>query len=200
MVSRRPRSRSVCLGFILASCVAGAACASADDSRVSVAPTLLAPRALLDRVSKIDLRVMPAGSTCDDATGTVTDMNQAAVTSAELTAAACTGKGSFCGSLSLEQDAKSHAFWARALDVNGALFMTACATAKLDKAQVEVPLTLKRRARQPRFELNFKSGKTGAANRTRTCDPVITNDVLYQLSYCGGPSGAFGQRPENAGP
>jgi hypothetical protein len=28
----------------------------------------------------------------------------------------------------------------------------------------------------------------GAANRTRTCDPVITNDVLYQLSYCGGPS------------
>ena len=20
-----------------------------------------------------------------------------------------------------------------------------------------------------------------------TCDPVITNDVLYQLSYCGGP-------------
>jgi hypothetical protein len=31
----------------------------------------------------------------------------------------------------------------------------------------------------------------GAANRTRTCDPVITNDVLYQLSYCGGPNGAF---------
>src|SRR5262249_51660617 len=24
-----------------------------------------------------------------------------------------------------------------------------------------------------------------AASRTRTCDPVITNDVLYQLSYCG---------------
>jgi hypothetical protein len=33
--------------------------------------------------------------------------------------------------------------------------------------------------------------KRGAANRTRTCDPVITNDVLYQLSYCGGPDGAF---------
>jgi hypothetical protein len=38
----------------------------------------------------------------------------------------------------------------------------------------------------------LKSRKvTGAANRTRTCDPVITNDVLYQLSYCGGPSNAF---------
>src|SRR3954463_28600 len=32
----------------------------------------------------------------------------------------------------------------------------------------------------------------GAANRTRTCDPVITNDVLYQLSYCGGPNAALG--------
>jgi hypothetical protein len=32
---------------------------------------------------------------------------------------------------------------------------------------------------------------SGAANRIRTCDPVITNDVLYQLSYCGGPCGAF---------
>src|SRR6266550_7925229 len=37
----------------------------------------------------------------------------------------------------------------------------------------------------------FEIQKIGAANRIRTCDPVITNDVLYQLSYCGGPSGAF---------
>jgi hypothetical protein len=29
----------------------------------------------------------------------------------------------------------------------------------------------------------------GAARGTRTPDPVITNDVLYQLSYCGGPFG-----------
>jgi hypothetical protein len=31
----------------------------------------------------------------------------------------------------------------------------------------------------------LRANKCGAANRTRTCDPVITNDVLYQLSYCG---------------
>lgn len=29
----------------------------------------------------------------------------------------------------------------------------------------------------------------GAARGTRTPDPVITNDVLYQLSYCGEPFG-----------
>ena len=27
--------------------------------------------------------------------------------------------------------------------------------------------------------------KNGAADRTRTYDPIITNDVLYQLSYSG---------------
>jgi hypothetical protein len=30
----------------------------------------------------------------------------------------------------------------------------------------------------------------GAARGIRTPDPVITNDVLYQLSYCGEPRGA----------
>ena len=27
--------------------------------------------------------------------------------------------------------------------------------------------------------------KNGAGDRTRTYDPIITNDVLYQLSYTG---------------
>jgi hypothetical protein len=35
----------------------------------------------------------------------------------------------------------------------------------------------------------------GAARGTRTPDPVITNDVLYQLSYCGEP---FGELPSRA--
>lgn len=29
------------------------------------------------------------------------------------------------------------------------------------------------------------SGLIGAAREIRTPDPIITNDVLYQLSYCG---------------
>jgi hypothetical protein len=35
------------------------------------------------------------------------------------------------------------------------------------------------------INFNYFNILAGAANRTRTCDPVITNDVLYQLSYCG---------------
>ncbi len=38
------------------------------------------------------------------------------------------------------------------------------------------------------------------AGGIRTPDPVITNDVLYQLSYCGGPNRlyAFGYGADNA--
>ncbi len=33
--------------------------------------------------------------------------------------------------------------------------------------------------------LSVRSWEVGAAEGTRTPDPIITNDVLYQLSYCG---------------
>lgn len=49
---------------------------------------------------------------------------------------------------------------------------------------------MRRERAAPRKVGNFvrDGGMVGAANRTRTCDPVITNDVLYQLSYCGEPT------------
>lgn len=37
--------------------------------------------------------------------------------------------------------------------------------------------------------------KNGAAEGTRTPDPIITNDVLYQLSYTGIFAGTAVQRP-----
>ena len=63
-----------------------------------------------------------------------------------------------------------------------------------------------RKSSTPKVEGNFEPAlifrrwKAGAANRTRTCDPVITNDVLYQLSYCGGPNAASGTGPETPAP
>ncbi|KAF0184028.1 MAG: hypothetical protein FD160_785 [Caulobacteraceae bacterium] len=35
------------------------------------------------------------------------------------------------------------------------------------------------------LSLETRAEQGGAANRTRTCDPLITNQVLYQLSYGG---------------
>lgn len=51
-----------------------------------------------------------------------------------------------------------------------------------------LPLEIKLRLERLRLAemlAERRKENAGAANRTRTCDPVITNDVLYQLSYCG---------------
>ena len=37
---------------------------------------------------------------------------------------------------------------------------------------------------------SFFNGLSGAAREIRTPDPIITNDVLYQLSYCGAAAGS----------
>ena len=39
--------------------------------------------------------------------------------------------------------------------------------------------------------------KSGAAEGTRTPDPIITNDVLYQLSYSGLPAALLARRRAN---
>ena len=39
------------------------------------------------------------------------------------------------------------------------------------------------------MSLDLSVWESGAAEGTRTPDPIITNDVLYQLSYSGLPAG-----------
>ncbi len=41
---------------------------------------------------------------------------------------------------------------------------------------------LNTKAGSGRLRTKGENGVTGAAYRTRTCDPLITNEVLYQLS------------------
>jgi hypothetical protein len=72
----------------------------------------------------------------------------------------------------------------------------------------EIALTITADADQVFDSLLERSSSAGAARGIRTPDPVITNDVLYQLSYCGEPCGKrvhliSGGAPvgkENAGP
>ena len=49
----------------------------------------------------------------------------------------------------------------------------------------------------PRAKLQL-SEVGGAAEGTRTPDPIITNDVLYQLSYSGVPDGLLAVFPDLA--
>jgi hypothetical protein len=49
---------------------------------------------------------------------------------------------------------------------------------------------------QPIYGAAGSAKRAGAARGIRTPDPVITNDVLYRLSYCGGPRNACSNRAE----
>ena len=61
-----------------------------------------------------------------------------------------------------------------------AIQITGCRLKKLDrKGEFQSLKMLKQ------LFLNIFPGFAGAADRTRTYDPIITNDVLYQLSYSG---------------
>jgi hypothetical protein len=46
------------------------------------------------------------------------------------------------------------------------------------KAQIRLP----KRKHLPPYPSDFLCESGGAAYRIRTCDPIITNDVLYRLS------------------
>ncbi len=54
------------------------------------------------------------------------------------------------------------------------------------------PLVRFRKTSRPKKEnrrsRRFSHAAFGAGNRNRTYDPIITNDVLYQLSYSGVPN------------
>jgi hypothetical protein len=43
---------------------------------------------------------------------------------------------------------------------------------------------MRSKLRQDKY-ISFINGLIGAARGIRTPDPIITNDVLYRLSYCG---------------
>jgi hypothetical protein len=53
----------------------------------------------------------------------------------------------------------------------------------------EIAFTITADSGQVFDSLLERSLSAGAARGIRTPDPVITNDVLYQLSYCGEPCG-----------
>lgn len=47
------------------------------------------------------------------------------------------------------------------------------------------PIDMYRTQKQKAPEITLRSSILGADSRIRTCDPLITNEMLYQLSYTG---------------
>jgi hypothetical protein len=66
---------------------------------------------------------------------------------------------------------------------------------ELQKAQHESDRVFLGQLNPKNGNFQIRSTYRGAARGTRTPDPIITNDVLYQLSYCGEPAFGGGTRP-----
>jgi hypothetical protein len=143
MCYRRPvKVRSIAVLVLLS------ACSDGGDATVRIAPQIVAPKGLLDRVRALKLEVVDAASgiACDTARGTTTGItaSTARVASANLTAAACSGQGRFCGAVEMDTSATSRVFIATGTDEGGATFMTGCATAVVDSATSQVSIKMLR--------------------------------------------------------
>lgn len=112
---------------------------------VAVAPTLVAPRALLDRTDKVALVVHRGeDAPCDESAGVVTLPATPPLAEATLTAGDCADGARFCGELSVDRASTPRTFAATASDSSGAPLARGCTTAVVDSERVSLTLTMRR--------------------------------------------------------
>jgi hypothetical protein len=129
------RSAFFCTFFV------AAACGQAGDSRVAIATKLLAPRTLLDKADKLELRVLEGGDVgCDGTKGTLTNESAGKeIARQDLGDSGCASGVRFCGNLTIEKSDATRVFGATATNA-GTTLAIGCASAKID--QDNVPLSI----------------------------------------------------------
>src|SRR5205085_6697252 len=88
----------------------------AEDSRVAIDTKLVAPRALLDKADKLELRVLEGGEVaCDPTKGALTNDSAAKeIARQDLGDSGCASGIRFCGNLSIEKSDATRVFSATA--------------------------------------------------------------------------------------
>src|SRR5262245_3977650 len=91
--------------FFLFLAVAGACGGNGEDSRVAIVTKLVAPRTVLEKATKLDLRVLEGGDVaCDAVKGTLTNDSAAKeIARQELGDSGCASGIKFCGNLTIEK-------------------------------------------------------------------------------------------------
>ncbi len=117
-------------------------CAREDDTRVAIVTKLTAPRALLTRATKLELRVLEGGQvSCDDTKGLVSNETGAReIAKQELGDTGCAPSVRFCGNVAIEKSDALRVFAATAKDGSGTTLAVGCASAKAD--QDTLPLAI----------------------------------------------------------
>jgi hypothetical protein len=125
--------------------LASVACGKVEsDVRVSVGPSLVFPKGILDDVSKVTLAVYDKSDTlgCDTPTGTVNATDATIrVATKELTQKGCSPQVRFCGDLEITKSNDDRIFSATATDSKGRLLASGCSVTKVN--QDTLPLSIK---------------------------------------------------------
>lgn len=126
--------------------VAAVACGSAKEpTNVAIATSLVVPKGVLDKVTKLTLIVQEGNITCDAAVGqTALPAGNAAATEIarrDLGTSGCAAGAKFCGDITIEKSEATRVFSAIAKGNDDATLAIGCATAKVD--QDALPLAIK---------------------------------------------------------
>jgi hypothetical protein len=149
---------------VVALAVAGGACAHDGAAPISVGPSLLFPRGLLQSVASVVVREYYAGpAACDPSSGEVTGAGAADATVA-LSQDGCTGGAVWCGSMQIASSDATRVFSAEADDSGGSAVAVGCAQLVVNQQTEPLTITMKRVITAP-------TCGDGVLQATEQCDP-----------------------------
>jgi hypothetical protein len=135
-----------------------------DNVSVSLGPTLVAPRGLLDNVQKLTVSVYE-GAGCDASTGKATGTSgKTPIASKDLTTTGCQAPAKFCGELTISTSDATRVFAAVARGANDVELADGCAQLKVN--QERQPLTIQMQRNVPPSVCG-----NGVVDATEQCDP-----------------------------
>jgi hypothetical protein len=163
--------------------VLAAACSQhgGDDLRVSLSPTLVMPRGLLDNVQTLTVAVYDAvgGVDCDTTTGQATGTSGATpvIAPTKLDTVGCVAPAKYCGTLTISSSSKQRVFAAVALDSNKTEIADGCT--KVVVNQESLPLTIQMQRNVPPSVCG-----DGTVQPTEQCEPAGDAAALVCDDQC----------------
>jgi hypothetical protein len=189
---RIERSAFLALGFCIA-----AACGPREDVRVAVDTRLIAPRTVLEKADKLELRVLEGGTvSCDPAKGVIADDSTAKeIARQDLGDSGCASGIRFCGNLSIEKSDAMRVFGAEAKDAAGEIVAIGCGSAKVDQDNVPLSITMLR-------YLEPEKCGDGKLQPTEQCEPAggaVCDDECHSKEILLS-TGSTGNKTDTGGP
>jgi hypothetical protein len=183
--------------LILVLCAA-VSCDAGDPVRVGVVTNLTAPKALLDRARRLEIRVLEGDVTCDPTIGVLAFPNGEAgareVARRDLGNTGCAVGARFCGDVPVEKSDALRIFEARGKDDGGTTLVVGCTSAKVDQDSVTLAIKMFRflepaDCKDGRIQPTEQclAGSPGCDETCRTTEVLLSQGSALGNTTSGGP-------------